>query len=134
MPKVVMKKYAIRLVDPKEYQLNIDKDPSKNRFKVREFALEVEEGSILIWHPHGTAATVSFDRIGGQQVVDPEKVDILDEGEGTLQVLPDVIERIGKNATNYGDGKKIYVPYKVYCDTSNSYAEGGSDPKIIVKP
>ena len=133
MPKAVRARYAQRAAYAPEYQFTISKGPKNKVFLVSEGVQEVEEGAILTWFAHGTDATVSFNKIGGQQVVEPEAVEILDGGEGSVQVLPDVIARIGRYSETMYRQKKVHVPYKVYCDKTNNYAEGGSDPKIIVK-
>jgi hypothetical protein len=133
MPRAVMAKYAGREANAEEKKIDIV-EVTKTKFKVKPSKQGVQPGAWLTWYPKGTAATVSFDRIAGQQVVEPESVDILDGGEGSLQVQPDILERIGAiYMGRYADKEGLHVPYKVYCDASNSYAEADSDPKIIIR-
>lgn len=106
--------------------------------KVKPGNIRVKRGAQLTWTAKGTAAKVSFPRIGGFQVVTKEVLDIPLDGTMSTTVVADtnnqIFDQFKNKYSRLTAMEAVTVPYSVYCDNTNSYAEGGSDPKIIVKP
>lgn len=114
------------VTQPRTYKLRIFEDDN-GQFKVRSGSLDVEIGDTLEWESKDTAATVMFPIINGVDVVSPNPIYV---GIGKKKRAVVVLDLTAVPRTIFDD---VEVPYQVYCEKNNSYAEGNSDPKIIVK-
>lgn len=117
------------------WDMEISFDPIIKKNFVVGAAANVSNGDVLTWEAKGTDVTITFPRIGGAKVVDPESINIQEGNKGSMRV---VLADFDGTKSYYNNkynktGLEIEVPYSVYCAKNNQYAEGGSDPKIIVK-
>ena len=86
-------------------------------FVVRQGKLNVREGDTVSWKAIGTDAHIFFPT--GK----PFGCKTIDVDDGT--------ESAEKAVGRVDQG--IY-PYSVFCETPNAFAQGGSDPELIVGP
>ena len=86
-------------------------------FVVRQGKLNVRAGDTVSWKAIGTDAHIFFPT--GQ----PLGCKTLDVAAGTES-----------QALTVRDVAQMIYPYSVFCDTPNAFAQGGSDPELIVGP
>ncbi|MFN8007168.1 MAG: hypothetical protein U0V70_09140 [Terriglobia bacterium] len=110
---------------------------SKNVFEVGP-PQNVSNGDVLTWNCPDSEVTITFPRIAGAKIVDPESISFGPSHNGSMRVVIVDFEAINNSPTvaskKDATGRIIVtVPYSVYCTANNAYAVGTSDPKIIVK-
>jgi len=86
-------------------------------FVVRPGKLNVRKHDTVSWKAIGTDAHIFFPT---GQPFGCRTVDVAAGTESSAQVVGDVAQMI--------------YPYSVFCDTPNAFAQGGSDPELIVGP
>ena len=86
-------------------------------FVVRPGKLNVRRDDTVSWKAIGTKARIFFPT--GQPL-----------GCQTIDVDPGT----ESPAFPVGNAPQMIYPYSVFCDTPNAFAQGGSDPELIVGP
>ena len=84
-------------------------------FVVRQGKLNVRKDDEVIWKAIGTDAHIFFPT---GKPFGCKTIDVAAGTQSPAQVVKDVPEGI--------------YPYSVFCDTPNAFAQGGSDPELIV--
>lgn len=95
--------------------LLIVRPANKRPFIVTPGHFHVDPGDIIHWRTIGTGAHLTFPNI---TLFGQETLDIPMNGHEQLVVRTDVTAGI--------------YPYSALCDATDEYAEGGSDPELIV--
>jgi plastocyanin len=106
------------------------------KFKVDPGTIEVQMGDVLEWTAMGTHATVMFPH---PALVDCALLEIPEGGTGkiTLRSRETLAALVQEKWKTDGPAKlaleKLEVPYSIYCSNINGFAEGNSDPRIIIR-
>ena len=106
---------------PKTHRIII---AQKGNFVVRPGKLNVRRGDTVIWMAIGAKVSIFFPAgifRPNEWLLGGRVVDVSNGGESPALVIRDDVEY------------NIY-PYSAFCDKSNSFAQGGSDPELIVGP
>ena len=109
---------------PKQFKVKVGKKPDNpNMYHVGKLKGSKSAGETFTWEaPDDSAITISF----------PPVDDPLGIGSVTLQRKESFTKQLSFAKPTHGHGDETPYRYSVYCHETHTYAEGTSDPEIII--
>jgi hypothetical protein len=103
----------------------------RGNFVVRPGRLNVRRGDTVTWITIGTAARIFFP---DKRLFGPDRrvLDVCREDESAREATPDDPPVVSQSLKVLDDAPFKVYSYSIFCDTSNTFAQGGSDPELIV--